>query len=86
VLREVFDSAARFATTHQDLAAQLGAALTDDTPARRARGRRLAARHTWTTAAERHLAFYRSLLTDPAGRGQGLTGSLCTQPQREPGI
>jgi len=60
VLRKVFDSAARFAATHQDLAAELGAALTDDTPARRARGRRLAAHHTWATAAERHLAFYRS--------------------------
>lgn len=58
VLREVFDSAARFATTPQDLATELGNALTDDTAARRDEGRRLAARHTWATAAERHLAFY----------------------------
>jgi glycosyltransferase involved in cell wall biosynthesis len=64
VLREVFDGAARFATTHRDLAAELGAALTYDTPARRVRGRRLAARHTWATAAERHLAFYGSRLKD----------------------
>jgi glycosyltransferase-like protein len=66
VLREVFDGAARFATTHQDLAAELCAALTDDAPVRRARGRRLAARHTWATAAERHLAFSGSL---PKGHG-----------------
>lgn len=38
VLREVFDSAARFATTHQDLAAGLGAAVTDDMLARQAWG------------------------------------------------
>ena len=62
----MFDGAARFATTYQDLAAELGAALTDETPARRERGRRLAARHTWATAAERHVAFYRSLSTNPA--------------------
>ncbi|MDN3026086.1 MSMEG_0565 family glycosyltransferase [Streptomyces sp. S.PB5] len=81
VLREVFGSAARFATTHQDLATELGAALTDDTPARRARGRRLAARHTWTAAAERHLAFYGSLLRGAEDPGQNLTGSPRTQPQ-----
>ncbi|QNP68351.1 MSMEG_0565 family glycosyltransferase [Streptomyces roseirectus] len=62
VLREVFADTARFATTHQDLATQLAAALTDDTAARRAKGRALAARHTWATAAERHLAFYASRL------------------------
>ncbi|SNX55777.1 glycosyltransferase-like protein [Streptomyces sp. TLI_55] len=70
VLREVFDSAARFATTHQDLAAELGAALTEDSRARRERGRRLAARHTWTTAAERHLAFYGSQLRDAEEPGR----------------
>lgn len=80
VLREVFDSAARFGTTHQELAAELGAALTDDAAARRARGRRLAARHTWATAAERHMAFYRALPKDPSGPRQDLTGSLCALP------
>ncbi|MEU1272569.1 MSMEG_0565 family glycosyltransferase [Streptomyces sp. NPDC005799] len=79
VLREVFDSAARFATTHQDLAAELGAALTDDTAARRARGRRLAARHTWATAAERHLAFYGSRLRSPEDPGQDTIGSSRTR-------
>ncbi|MEU5046127.1 MSMEG_0565 family glycosyltransferase [Streptomyces griseorubiginosus] len=80
VLREVFDGAARFATTHQDLAAELGAALTDDTPVRRERGRRLAAGHTWAIAAERHVAFYRSLPKNPAP-AQALTGSPSTHPQ-----
>ncbi|WP_141202957.1 MSMEG_0565 family glycosyltransferase [Streptomyces griseorubiginosus] len=81
VLREVFGGAARFATTHQDLAAELGAALTDDTPSRRERGRRLAARHTWAGAAERHVAFYRSLPKTPAPV-QPLTKGLRTHPQR----
>ncbi|MFJ2112187.1 MULTISPECIES: MSMEG_0565 family glycosyltransferase [unclassified Streptomyces] len=65
VLREVFSGAARFAATPAALAAELDAALTDDSPARRRAGRALAARHTWAEAARRHVAFYRSL-----GRGR----------------
>jgi glycosyltransferase-like protein len=61
VLREVFAGTARFAATPADFAAELGAALGADDPVRRARGRELAARHTWQAAAERHLAFYRTL-------------------------
>ncbi|NIY62582.1 MSMEG_0565 family glycosyltransferase [Streptomyces malaysiensis] len=61
VLREVYGDTARFARTPGGLATELGAALTADDPARRARGRELAARHTWQAAAERHLAFYRTL-------------------------
>ncbi len=61
VLREVFVGAARFAATPRDLAAELDAALTQDAPVHRAAGRALAARHTWTSAARHHLAFYRSL-------------------------
>ncbi|MFD4509096.1 MSMEG_0565 family glycosyltransferase [Streptomyces sp. NPDC058457] len=61
VLREVFDGAARFAATPRDLAGELDAALTQENPAHRAAGRNLAARHTWTSAARHHLAFYRSL-------------------------
>ncbi|MFK0286200.1 MSMEG_0565 family glycosyltransferase [Streptomyces sp. NPDC090499] len=64
VLREVFGSAARFAATPQDLAAELGSALTTDDPFRRAAGHALAARHTWAEAARRHLDFYGTL---PAG-------------------
>jgi glycosyltransferase involved in cell wall biosynthesis len=61
VLREVFGSAARFAGTPRALAAELGAALTTPSPARRAAGQALAARHTWAEAARRHLDFYRSI-------------------------
>jgi glycosyltransferase-like protein len=63
VLREVFGPAARFATDIETFATELAAALTDDDPARRAAGRRLAARHTWAEAARRHLTFYRALTT-----------------------
>ncbi|MFD5750488.1 MSMEG_0565 family glycosyltransferase [Streptomyces sp. NPDC127033] len=61
VLREVFDSAARFAGTPEELAAELGRALTEPDPARRAAGRELAARHTWREAARLHVELYRSL-------------------------
>jgi glycosyltransferase-like protein len=61
VLRQVFGPAARFAVTAHDLATELGHALTTDDPARQSAGRELAARHTWSAAAERHIALYRSL-------------------------
>lgn len=61
VLREVFTGAARFADTPATLARQLLAALTDDEPARRVAGQQLAAQHTWTAAARRHLNFYARL-------------------------
>ncbi|MFF0226907.1 MSMEG_0565 family glycosyltransferase [Streptomyces sp. NPDC004629] len=64
VLREVFGPAARFATTAGDLARELAAALTDDDQDRRTAGRELAARHTWTETAQRHVALYRSLASD----------------------
>lgn len=63
VLREVFGSAARFGATPEDLADELGRALTHYDPARQAAGRELAAHHTWDAAARRHLDFYRSLAT-----------------------
>ncbi|MFE0179824.1 MSMEG_0565 family glycosyltransferase [Streptomyces olivaceus] len=59
VLREVFGGAARFARTHEDLAARLSDALADDDPERRSMGCGLAAAHTWEAAAGRHLSFYR---------------------------
>jgi len=61
VLREVFGPAARFAETPAGFATELDHALSAEDPARRSAGRRLAARHTWTAAASRHLDFYRSL-------------------------
>nr|WP_206327099.1 MSMEG_0565 family glycosyltransferase [Streptomyces sp. S3(2020)] len=61
VLREVFGSAALFADTPRTLAGQLGHAVATEDPARRAAGRGLAARHTWDSAARRHLSLYRTL-------------------------
>jgi glycosyltransferase involved in cell wall biosynthesis len=66
VLREVFSPAARFAATPRALAAELDHALTADDPARQMAGRKIAARHTWTAAAEQHIALYRSLATMPS--------------------
>jgi hypothetical protein len=64
VLRETFGGAAESAHDPLALAAALDRALTAPDPARRAAGRVLAARRTWSEAANRHLDFYRSL---PAG-------------------
>ena len=58
VLREVFDSAAAFATDPEGLAAELLAAASGTHPSRRATGRALAARHTWDGAAAAHLDVY----------------------------
>ncbi|MFD7485712.1 glycosyltransferase [Streptomyces mirabilis] len=61
VLREVFGPAARFADTPEALATTLAHALTSDDPVRAVLGREPTARHTWTEAAARHLAFYRAV-------------------------
>ncbi|RAY11867.1 MSMEG_0565 family glycosyltransferase [Actinomadura craniellae] len=61
VFREVFGPAARYGGDAPALAARLREALTVPDPARRAAGRALAARHTWTAAARAHLDFYRAL-------------------------
>ncbi|HET9117103.1 MAG TPA: glycosyltransferase, partial [Pseudonocardiaceae bacterium] len=61
VLRDIFTGAARFADGPAELAAQLNAALTEpDTSAQEA-GRLLAARHTWSAAAQHHLDLYQRL-------------------------
>jgi glycosyltransferase-like protein len=62
VLREVFGDAARFAADPPGFADQLGKALPGDA-VRRARGERLAARHTWAAVAAAHLRLYRRLAT-----------------------
>jgi glycosyltransferase-like protein len=62
VLREVFGPVARFAVQPDDFARELLAALSEVDPARREYGRRLAARYTWSAAAQRHLELYRWLL------------------------
>ena len=61
VLREIFADAARFAATPAALAGELAAAISCPDPRRRAEGRALAARHTWSDAARRHLDFYARL-------------------------
>ncbi|HEY0806855.1 MAG TPA: MSMEG_0565 family glycosyltransferase [Pseudonocardiaceae bacterium] len=61
VLREVFGSAARFASEPNGFADALFAAMTEDDPVARVAGRDLAYRHTWAAAAERHIKLYRRL-------------------------
>ncbi|MGS2647980.1 MSMEG_0565 family glycosyltransferase [Streptosporangium sp. G12] len=70
VLREVFGTAARFAGDPAGFAAQIGAALAGTDLARLAAGRLLAARHTWRSAAERHIALY-AALRDPVSPSAG---------------
>ncbi|WP_375480741.1 MSMEG_0565 family glycosyltransferase [uncultured Jatrophihabitans sp.] len=61
VLREVFGPAGAFAATVDELAAGLLAAAAAPDAGRLAAGRDLAAKHTWTAAAEAHLEFYAAL-------------------------
>lgn len=71
VLREVFDGAADFATDPPGFAAALTRALDAPDPARIARGRTLAAAHTWDAAAAAHVRFYDGLspaVSDGGGR------------------
>jgi glycosyltransferase involved in cell wall biosynthesis len=58
VLREIFTGTARFADGTVELAAQLNAALTEPATGAQETGRLLAARHTWSAAAQRHLDLY----------------------------
>lgn len=62
VLREVFGGAACFASTPAELATQLAAAARAPDPRRTARGRTLAAKHTWQASAGAHVALYRRLV------------------------
>jgi len=64
VFREIFTGVARFADDPAELATQLAAELDGDAVTRdaRAAGRALAARYTWSAAAQRHLELYRRLL------------------------
>jgi glycosyltransferase-like protein len=64
VLREVFDGAARFASSPATFAAQLRAAF-DDPASLRDAGRALAHRFTWQSAAAGHRALYRALVGHP---------------------
>ncbi|GAA1389026.1 MSMEG_0565 family glycosyltransferase [Pseudonocardia kongjuensis] len=68
VLREVFGPAARFAADPAGFAAGLAAAVAGPDPVRERAGRELAARHSWTAAADRHVRLYREFAA---------TGSAC---------
>lgn len=61
VLGEVFGGAARFASSPAGFCRQLVAALDEPSPTLAASGRALAARHTWTAAAEAHRALYATI-------------------------
>ncbi len=61
VFREIFSGAARFADDPAELAAHLMAGLAEPDPTARGIGRALAARYTWSAAAQRHLKLYRRL-------------------------
>jgi glycosyltransferase-like protein len=61
VLREVFGTAVGYGADPPSLAAALLRSVKEPDPARRAEGVALAQRHTWATAAARHLDFYASL-------------------------
>jgi glycosyltransferase-like protein len=61
VLREVFDGAALFAGDPPAMAAALRVAVERSDPERTARGRELAGRHSWATAAQAHLELYAAL-------------------------
>jgi glycosyltransferase involved in cell wall biosynthesis len=58
VLREVFGSAARFASTPAGFATALADALDTPDPQRVSAGRDLAASHSWDLAAQRHERVY----------------------------
>ncbi|HEY3607191.1 MAG TPA: MSMEG_0565 family glycosyltransferase [Pseudonocardiaceae bacterium] len=80
VLREVFGGAARFATDPPSIADALLVALTQDDPAMRRAGSELAARHTWSSAAQRHIELYRSLCRTSSTASQVNDHSRVTGP------
>jgi glycosyltransferase-like protein len=84
VLREVFGTAAAFASSTAELAAQLLAAAAAPDVERVAAGRRLAAAHTWEAAARAHVGFYESVA---AARGPAVSPSgVCPGSPRSIGV
>jgi glycosyltransferase-like protein len=65
VLREVFGDAVGYGRDPGTLAEALRRAIKEPDPGRTEIGRSLAAAHTWTSAAERHVAFYEQALSPP---------------------
>jgi glycosyltransferase-like protein len=63
VLREVFGTSAAFASTPDELAAELLVAAATPDRARIESGRRLASAHTWDAAARAHVGFYATVIS-----------------------
>jgi glycosyltransferase-like protein len=80
VLREVFGSAARYGTEPASIAREMRASMTERDPRRRARGRRLAAAHTWHAAARAHLALYQALHRSAPGAWPSAVGAENSVP------
>jgi glycosyltransferase-like protein len=62
VLGDIYYGTVRFASSAEGFCAQVAAAIDEPSPALAARGRALAARHTWTTSATAHRDLYRQVL------------------------
>jgi glycosyltransferase-like protein len=67
VLAEIFYGAVRFASCPEGFCAQVAAALDEPSGALIARGRALAAGHTWAAAAAAHRELYRRVLAADVG-------------------
>lgn len=80
VLREVFGATARFASDPQTMASQLRDALESPDLAQVSAGRALAAKHTWSRAAEEHLRLYHKLTRGELGRTRTATRSPSKRP------
>lgn len=81
VLREVFGDAISYATDPTGMAATMAQNLRRDT-ARIDRGRALARRYDWETAALAHMEFYRAHLRSPRFRADSV--AIAPEPTAEP--
>ncbi|MFF0454999.1 MSMEG_0565 family glycosyltransferase [Nocardia africana] len=81
VLREIFGDAISYATDPAAMAAAMAQSLRRDTP-RIGRGRSLARRYDWETAALAHMEFYRIHLGRP--RSRATSDAIAPEPTPEP--
>ncbi|AXH37467.1 MSMEG_0565 family glycosyltransferase (plasmid) [Humibacter sp. BT305] len=72
VLREVFGDTVAYAADVPGIAAALDAVLTGAQEADPDAGRALAARHSWSTAAEAHERFYTAVLAEGGDHGEAV--------------
>lgn len=71
VIREIFADTVGYASTPEQIAARIGDLLSGDAGGGQD-GRELAARHTWTAAAQAHESFYRQVLQAGGDGGENL--------------